>query len=164
MDTQGFDPQRALEALTDNDVRFVLIGGLAANLHGSPSVTTDLDICYARDVTNLERLVHALRELRATLRGAPPDVPFRLDAKTLAAGDSFTFSTDAGSVDCLGTPSGTNGFVELDRTAVEGRMHGMTIRVAALDDLIRMKLAAGRPKDRAEVEILGALRDELEGR
>jgi hypothetical protein len=162
LDQPEFDPKVALDALTDSAVRFVLIGGLAGNVHGSDSVTTDLDICHARDRINLERLASALRELHARLRGAPPDVPFLLDAATLEAGDSFTFVTDAGSVDCLGTPAGTKGYDSLEPNALEASVHGVRIMVAALDDLIRMKRAAGRPKDRAELEILGALRAQIE--
>ena len=164
MDVPEFNPKLALEALTDLGVRFVLIGGLAANVHGSESVTRDLDICYGRDRENLERLAEALRSLHARLRGAPPDVPFLLDALTLEAGDAFTFVTDAGSVDCLGTPAGTGGYESLSANALRADVEGIRILVATLDDLIRMKRAAGRPKDRIELEILGALRDELEGR
>ncbi len=164
MDAPEFNPKLALQALTDFGVRFVLIGGLAANVHGSESVTRDLDICYERDRENLERLAKALLSLHARLRGAPPDVPFLLDALTLEAGDTFTFATDAGSLDCLGTPSGTGGFETLEPNALVADVQGIRILVAALDDLIRMKRAAGRPKDRVEIEILGALRDELEGR
>lgn len=155
-----FDAKRALEALTDQGVRFVLIGGLAANVHGSHHVTLDVDICYARDRANLELLAVALRTLQARFRGAPSDVPFLLDARTLEAGDSFTFSTDAGPLDCLGTPAGTTGFVALDANAIEARIHGMKLRVAALEDLIRMKRVAGRPKDLVMLEELGALREE----
>lgn len=125
--------------------------------------TRDVDICYARDDVNLERLANALRELKATLRGAPPDVPFQLDAKALKEGDHFTFSTVAGPLDCLGTPAGTSGFDDLDSAATDEEVDGLQIRVATLEDLIRMKRAAGRTKDKLALEWLGALRDELEG-
>ena len=139
----------------------MLIGGLAANLHGSQVVTMDLDICYARERNNLERLVAALRSLHSRLRGAPANVPFQLDAQTLEAGDSFTFITDAGSLGCLGTPAGTQGFESLDANALDAKIHGVPVRVVALADLIRMKRAAGRPKDRLVLEDLGAVREEL---
>jgi predicted nucleotidyltransferase len=158
----AFDPLRALRVLNDRKVRFVLIGGFAGRLYGSPTVTNDLDLCYARDPENLERIAGALRELRAHLREAPERLPFRLDAKTLGAGLNFTFETDAGNLDVLGMPSGTHGFEELDRTAEALDLDGLTVRVASLDDLIRMKQAAARPKDLIEVEVLGALRDEIE--
>jgi hypothetical protein len=155
----AFDPLRALRTLDLHGVRFVLIGGLGARLHGSPSVTNDLDICYERSPENLERLADALSAMSATLRGAP-DVPFRLDAKSLAAGDHFTFVTTAGNLDILGTPAGVGGFDDLARNAQRMELDGLTVAVASIDDLIRMKLAAGRPKDLIEVEVLGALRDE----
>lgn len=124
--------------------------------------TFDLDICYARDDENLERLASALQELKAKLRGAPEDVPFILDAKTLKMGDHFTFSTTVGALDCLGTPSGTRGYDDLDRVAEERDLNGLTVKVASIDDLIRMKRAAGRPKDLVQAEVLGALREEIE--
>jgi hypothetical protein len=161
-DLPAFDPLRALRTLAGHRVRFVLIGGFGARLHGSPTVTNDLDVCYARDQENLETLAEALVALHARLRGAPSDVPFLLDAKTLKAGDHFTFVTDAGSLDILGTPSGISGFDELDRTAVEMDLDGLRVRVASIDDLIRMKLAAARPKDLIEAEVLGALREEID--
>ncbi|HZD17927.1 MAG TPA: hypothetical protein VE669_07285 [Actinomycetota bacterium] len=163
MSEPQFDPLRALRTLVDHDVRFVLIGGYAAALRGSPMITGDLDICYARDEENLRALADALRRLEARLRGVEEDVPFRLDAETLEAGDHFTFSTTAGAVDCLGTPSGTEGFADLDASATDEDLDGLVVRVASLDDLIRMKRAAGRPQDLIAVEWLSALRDELDG-
>jgi hypothetical protein len=156
-----FDPLRALRTLQRHDVRFVVIGGLGARLYGSPSVTNDTDVCCQRSLENLERLAAALRQLHAKLRGADPDAPFRLDAKTLAAGDHFTFVTDAGNLDILGTPASVEGFDALEREAKVFRLDGLTVPVASIDDLISMKRAAGRPKDLIEVEVLGALRDEI---
>src|SRR6266508_392331 len=89
-----FDPLAGLRALVERGVRFVLIGGYAAALRGSPMITGDVDICHARDRENLARLAAALQGLRARLRGGPPDVPFLLEAPTLEAGDHFTFATD----------------------------------------------------------------------
>lgn len=140
----------------------MVIGAFAGRLLGSPSLTRDLDICYARDRENLEALASALQVLHARLRGVKDDVPFRLDAKSLANGDSFTFMTDAGDLDVLGTPSGTAGYEELFRTAEEVELGGIKVRIASIDSLIRMKRAAGRPKDLIEVEVLGALREEMD--
>jgi hypothetical protein len=157
----AFDPFRALRALDEHEVRFVMIGGLGARLHGSPSLTNDLDICYERSPENLEKLVKVLRRLHARLRGAPVEVPFRLDPETLAAGDHFTFTTTAGNLDILGTPAGVDGFDDLARNAETMNLGGLAVQVASIDDLIAMKRAAGRPKDLIEVEVLGALRDEI---
>ena len=96
------------------------------------------------------------------LRGVPADVTFLLDGRTLEGGDHFTFMTDAGPVDCLVTPAGTDGFVDLDASATDEDLDGLVVRVASLDDLIRMKRAADRPQDRIAIEWLSALRDELE--
>jgi len=158
----AFDPIAGLRALVEHGVRFVLIGGYAAALRGSPMMTGDVDVCPARDGRNLDRLAEALRSLHARLRGAPADVPFLLDSRTLEAGDHFTFATDAGPIDCLATPAGTDGFVDLDASATDEDLDGLVVRVASLDDLIRMKRAAARPQDRIAVEWLSAIRDELE--
>jgi hypothetical protein len=161
MSEPAFDPIEGLRALVDHGVRFVLIGGYAAALRGSPMMTGDVDICPARDRENLQRLAEALRSLDARLRAAPADAPFVLDGRTLEAGDHFTFATDAGPIDSLGTPAGTDGFADLDASASDEDLDGLVVRVASLDDLIRMKRAADRPQDRIAVEWLSALRDEL---
>jgi hypothetical protein len=158
-----FEYLDSLETLTKHGVRFVVIGGVAGNLRGSTTVTQDVDVCYARDRENLLRMAAALQELHARLRGAPSDVPFILDAKTLEMGDHFTFATDVGSMDILGHLSGIpGGYEELERAADDMDLGGFTVRVASIDDLIRMKRAVGRPKDLIEVEVLGALRDEID--
>lgn len=158
----AFDPLAALSVLHRHGVQFVLIGGLAGRLLGSPTVTNDLDICYARDTENLAALVAALRELGARLRGVTEEVPFRLDAETLRAGDHFTFTTDAGNLDVLGTPAGSEGYSELIRNASSLDVGGFEVAVAHIRDLMAMKRAADRPKDRVELEILAALSAERE--
>jgi hypothetical protein len=87
----------------------MVIGGQAAVLLGSPLPTYDVDLCYHRTAENLQRLADALKELHPTLRGAPPDLPFRLDPQSLALGCNFTFQTDHGPLDLLGwvEPFGT---------------------------------------------------------
>jgi Nucleotidyl transferase AbiEii toxin, Type IV TA system len=163
MSQRRFDPVHILRRLQAHGVRFVLIGGLAAKAHGSPTLTVDIDICYARDRDNLEKLAAVLGEMGTVLRGAPPDLPFHPDRRTLERGDSFTFTTDFGDFDILGTPSGTTGFADLDANAQDAELgEDLVVRVASLEDLIRMKRAAGRQKDRVELEILGALRDEID--
>lgn len=158
-----FQPEAVIELLGRHRVRYVLIGGLAGIAHGATFVTVDTDICPATDQANLVGLAAALREVHAGLRGAEPGLPFRLDARTLARGDAFTFTTDVGAIDTLATPAGTAGFDDLIRTAETIRLFGHDVRIASVDDLIRMKRAAGRPKDLLAVEELGALRSVLDG-
>jgi hypothetical protein len=139
-------------------VDYVVIGGIAATLQGSTTITRDFDICYSRERANLKRLADA-RELEAQLRGVEDDVPFRLDAASLRNGLNFTFKTKHGDFDCLGDPGGGFDYQLLLRNADEMDIGGLRVMVASLDDLIRMKRAAGRIKDRIEVENLSALRE-----
>jgi hypothetical protein len=159
-----FQPDVILNALIEHDVRFVLIGGLAAQAHGSPSLTGDLDICYARDPANLDRLAATLADLSAVRRGLAVDAPRMppLDARTLRAGGPFTLTTTAGDFDLLATPDPGFDYERLLSTSVSTTVAGHPVHVASLADLIDMKRAAGRPKDRIELEILGALREELD--
>lgn len=161
-----FDPSLAFRALNAREVRYVLIGGLAGELLGAALATNDIDICYERSAENMDRLAAALVDLHAKLRvaGVDEDLPFVLAGKTIAAGDSFTFSSDAGDLDVLGTPSGTGGFRDLDAGATSYDLRdGLIVRVTSLDDLIRMKEAAHRMKDEAHLHVLTALKRATKG-
>ncbi|HEX7276375.1 MAG TPA: hypothetical protein VF244_03290 [Acidimicrobiales bacterium] len=160
-----YDPLRALRTFQRHDVRYVVIGGYAAGILGAPIVTNDLDICYERSKGNMDRLAAALKELGAKLRVAHVDeeLPFILDGRNLATGDSFTFRTDVGDLDVLATPSGTAGFRDLDAKATTFDLgDGLLARVVSLDDLIRMKEAARRPKDESHLHVLTALKRTIE--
>jgi hypothetical protein len=157
-----FRPRRILEVLGAHDVDFVLIGGMAGIARGSSYPSYDVDIAYARDRGNLDRLASALVELGATLRGAPADLPFVLDGKTLESGSHFTFETPFGPLDLLSDPDGSPRYDELRQAAgppVE--VEGIAIRVCSLDHLIAMKEAAGRPKDLLMASEYRVISDEL---
>jgi hypothetical protein len=157
-----FRPKPILEALVAHDVDFVLIGGLAGMAHGSAYPSYDVDIAYARDRGNLERLADALVELDATLRGAPPDVPFLLDADTIERGAHFTFDTPYGGLDILTNPDGAPPYDKLvGATGDPAPVEGVLIRVASLDHLIAMKEASNRTKDKLMATEYRAISDEL---
>lgn len=161
-----FQPDEILRRLVDAGVRFLLVGGLAAQAHGSTSLTSDLDICYARDPANLEAIAGVLADLAAVRRGLPADAPRMppLDARTLRAGSLFTLTTRFGSFDLLANPDPGFDFEMLMAAAIPTESGGIRVMSAGLDDLMAMKRAAGRPKDLIELEILGALREELDRR
>jgi predicted nucleotidyltransferase len=143
--------------LAEAEVEFVLIGGLAAVVHGSAYVTYDLDVCYGRSADNVERLCRALAAVHPTLRGAPKDLPFRLDTATVSAGLNFTLETDLGALDLLGEVQPLGGYTELASQSDETELFGRRIKVLTLEALIRTKRAAGRRKDLLVIPELEAL-------
>lgn len=158
----SLQPRELLGALDRHGVDFVVIGGMAGLAHGSSHPTFDLDVFYARDERNLERLAAALRELDVKLRGAPPDLPFQIDARTLANGASFTFDTEFGRFDTLGEVEGGGDYERLRAASVPAVIDGVPVRVASIDHLIAMKRAAGRLKDKLMLEEYIVLADEQE--
>lgn len=163
--TPAFDPTAAFRALNRHEVRYVLIGGWASEFFGAGIATHTIEICDERTPANVDRLAGALKDLHATLRAAGVDEdPFVLDGRPIA-GDSFTFRSDAGNLDVLGTPAGTGGFRDLDARATTYDLgEGLLVRVVSLDDLIRMKEAANRPKDQAHLHVLAALKRRIHER
>jgi hypothetical protein len=167
MASGDFDPQRMLSVLTQEGVRFVLIGGMAAILHGDVGVTVDLDVVPDRETPNLERLARALRTLGARIRtdGEPEGLAFDCSAeffRNLSPDAIVNLTTEAGDLDVTFCPSGTRGYRDLRRDALEieaaERLH---ILVASLADIIRSKEAAGREKDRLALPRLRRLQDRL---
>ena len=163
-ESASFDPSELLHRLVAAGVEFVIIGGLAAQAHGSPSLTADLDIVPSWDSSNLGKVESVLRDIVAIRHGVPPGSPPLppLDSRTLLAGAAFTLNSRYGRLDLLANPDPGLDYDELRKAAVPLSYLGMPLLFASLDDLIAMKRAAGRPKDRVEVEILGALREEVD--
>jgi hypothetical protein len=145
------DVERLVETLARHAVDFVVIGGIAAVMHGSARSTFDLDISLSTDAENLDRLGAALVELKSRLRGVPEDVPFVPDAGTLKRIDVLTLSTVAGDLDVLRAPDGAPRYDVLARRADPATIGDHAIRVASIEDLIAMKTAANREKDKADV-------------
>jgi hypothetical protein len=141
-----------LEVLDRHAVDLVVIGGVAGLAHGSSYPTFDLDIAYGRDRRNLERLAAALVELEVTLRNAPADLPFQIDADSLEAGANFTFDSKFGRFDILSQIGGVRDYDWLRAGAQVSDVSGVAVRVASLDQMIGMKRAVNRTKDQLMVE------------
>jgi hypothetical protein len=157
-----YRPDEILSVLELHKVLYVVIGGLAAEIHGSPYITRDVDITPARNRENFTRLATALRELEAKLRVVDLDEPLeiRLDERSFEQGTTWTFVTKHGNLDVALLPDGTRGYEDLRRSATREQItDSLEVCVAALSDVIRSKEAAGREKDRA---VLPALRQVLE--
>lgn len=151
------DFAKLLGLLVDNQVAFIIIGGVAAVIHGSGRLTQDLDVVYQRTPENLMRVTQALADHSPYLRGAPPGLPFRWSAATLLMGLNFTLETDLGSIDLLGEIPGGGGYDDLLAHSFEVDVFSLRCRCLELSALIRAKRAAGRPKDLeaiAELELI----------
>ena len=158
MTVAPFRPARQLTNLTAAGVDFVVIGGIAATMHGSSRDTFDLDICPAQDQANLDTLGRALVKVGAQLRGAPADLPFVPDGRTLRGMQILTLDTRFGAIDVLMRPDGSPPYAQLRRRAIRTEIGSASVLIASVDDLIAMKRAAGRTKDQADVEELEAIK------
>ena len=151
--------EATLRALYDEKVEFVIIGGVAMQLQGSPRLTEDIDICYSRSRKNIERLARALKPYNPVLRNAPESLPFSFDAETIQRGLNFTLSTDLGPLDCLGEVSGLGDYDAVMQTAEKISLFGMEFHLLSLEGLIRTKRAVGREKDLDALHQLEGLLD-----
>jgi hypothetical protein len=158
-DIADFRPEELVGELNRHGVRYVLIGGLAALLHGSPYITYDSDICPARDASNLERLAGALIALDARIRaeGAEAELPFDRSPQFLARMEILNLVTRHGNLDISFRPSGTAGYEDLARGAVWYEFGAHRVWVASLLDVVRSKQAANRDKDRLVLPVLREL-------
>ncbi len=151
-----------LMALHDAHVEFIIVGGVAARAHGSSRLTDDLDVSYARSPANLARLVTALAPFTPYLRGAPPGLPFDWSVATLSAGLNFTLTTTTGAIDLLGEITGGGGYDALLPHTITITAFSLELQLLDLPWLIRVKRAAGRPKDLEVIAELEALQEEID--
>lgn len=157
------DPQCLFQTLHEQGVDYVLVGGLAAVLHGSSTLTNDADIVPLRDSANLARLSEALRQLDARLRviDTPEGIPFDPHPSLLGSMATLNLTTSCGDLDLVFSPTALDDFDALVAGSVLFSLYGYQVRVAALSDIIRSKTAANRPKDRAVLPVLHALAEEI---
>ena len=155
-----------LKSLMENEVEFVIVGGIAITTHGSAYLTQDLDFCYSRSKENLKKLVSALVLFKPKPRNFPENLPYIFDEKTLQNGTNFTFDTEIGDVDLLGEVAGVGNYDAVNKESETKNLFGFSIKVLTIAGLIKSKRAAGRTKDLLvlpELEaLLEALSDESE--
>jgi hypothetical protein len=143
-----------LRRLTDGQVDFVVVGGVAVIMQGASRFTKDLDICYSTEPQNLDRLGIVLMSLKARLRGVEEDVPFIPDGRTLRHTQILTLTTPDGNLDLLVKPDGSPSYTALRTRASQVDLDGLTVRIASVDDMIAMKRASARAQDLVDLESL----------
>jgi hypothetical protein len=152
-----FDPQAIIKALAKHRVDCILIGGFAAYLQGSPIPTEDVDVVPATTRDNYARLSAALKELGARVRAGDESFPWDHDEESLASGRIWNLTTRYGDLDITAEPTGTRGYDDLKREAIEITLRGVPVKLASLADIVRSKEAAGRDKDRRSLPVLREL-------
>jgi len=155
---ESFDPRALLERLAARGVDFVVIGAVAARLFGATRITEDLDICFSTAKPNLAALGEVMVGLNARLKGIDENLPFVPDERTLSRVQLLTLATDHGELDVLTRPSGAPPYEELKRRSKLVDIGSTAVHVAALEDLIAMKEAAGRDKDLLDLQELRKVR------
>ncbi len=153
------DLAHLLGTLASHGVDYVVIGGVAVQVHGHRRTTIDLDLAPDPDPGNLRRLAAALDELDAR----PRDLEFEGAAASVTDPDRLALAaivppllTRHGQVHILKEPKGARPFEQLRGEALVVQVDGIDVPVASLDDLIRMKRAAGRPADLEDIAALTA--------
>lgn len=155
-DLAPFDPERIIRVLAEHEVRYVLIGALAARLQGFPRVTAQADITPAQGTEDLERLAGALRDLDAKVHteNIPEGLEFDCTPVMLARGDSWSLSTSTGRLNLEFFPPGSVGYHDLARSALEYEVFGVHLKAQSLEDIIRSKEVSDRPQDRQDVIVM----------
>ena len=151
----------AIKSLVENEVKFIIVGGVAITFHGSAYVTQDLDFCYARNKENLQKIVEALAHFEPRPRGFPENLPFVFDERILQNSKNFTYQTRIGDIDLLGEIAGVGDYFEVDKTSITMEIYGCRVKIISLQNLIKAKRAAGRTKDLLVLPELEALQEAL---
>ncbi len=155
-----FEARELFRVLADRRVEYVTIGGIAVQAHGGQRVTRDLDVAISPSSENMERLAAALVDLDARILGPDGErsrsVP---SAALLGSSDQWHLVTSHGRLDVLTLPAHLGSFEDMRARAHEVPLGEVTVPIAHRDDLLRMKLAAGRPQDIADARLLESLDD-----
>jgi hypothetical protein len=152
-----------LRGLTEADIAFIVVGGVAAAAHGASRLTSDLDVCYdAEDPQNVHSLGKLLADWSAYPRGVEKGRPFTMDGRTLLGASVLTLASNEGDIDVMDRISGIGPYKSARAHSEAIEAFGLRFRVLDLPTLIEAKRAAGRPRDfehLPELEALLALRE-----
>jgi hypothetical protein len=151
--------KQILTLLCDAGADFIVVGGVAMTTHGSAYITYDLDICYSRSPVSIRKLCLALKPVHPRLRGAPDDLPFLFDERTVSAALNFTLATDLGDLDLLGELAGIGKYEQVLPHSVKSEPYGIPCRILSIQGLIQSKKTAGRKKDLDAIPELEAMLD-----
>src|SRR4051812_36880950 len=154
-----FEPDRIMQALAKHGVNCIFIGGVAAYLPRAPISPQDVDNRPEAKADKLAPVSEGLKALDAKVRAGDEAFAFGHDADSIAAAKIWNLTTKYGDLDITFTPSGTQGYDDLKRDAIDVTIRGTTVKLAALVDIVRSKEAAGRDKDRRALPILRELVD-----
>lgn len=154
------EPNEILKRLLQNQVEFVLVGGLAAIAYGVSTMTQDIDVCCAFDAGNMQKVLTALDGLHPSVRAGDGIMPLeRYDIHRLVTLRNLYLKTDWGEVDLLGTVAGLGDYTAVENQAVIIDLFGFPCRILHIDALIKAKQVMGRPKDQQVVHELQVIRD-----
>lgn len=155
MTEPAFD--QLLRRLSEAGVEFVLVGGLAVNAWGVVRGTKDVDVVVAPDPANLKRIAKVAVEVHGHVQTGESflSTPFSIAAQ-LASGERVAIETEFGLLDVVQGLDGVPSYDELRSSAIETEILDVKVAVCSIDDLKRMKRAAGRPRDSVDLEDLDA--------
>jgi hypothetical protein len=155
-----FDAREIFNALARRKVEYVTIGGIAIQAYGGQRLTQDLDLAIDASSANVTRLAGALRDLDARILGPEGQrsrsVP---SAQLLGSSEQWHLITLHGPLDLLTLPAHLGSFADLRARAHEVPLGDLLIPIVHREDLLKMKRAAGRPQDLADIRLLESLDD-----
>ena len=152
-DAQPLDAERIFATLEAHEVEYVVIGGIAVQVHGHVRMTSDIDLIPSPNPANLKRLAKALTELDARVLN-PGSEHLKIDARMLPRATLWQLSTRHGDIDVLHDAPGAAPFPQLRERALVITLDDRPIPIAGRDDLIKMKRATGRPVDLTDIAAL----------
>jgi predicted nucleotidyltransferase len=148
-----------LSRLKEQQVEFVIIGGVCGVLHGASLVTLDLDICCRFSRENLRRIEAAVKDLHPRHRLTANKLPFELTDELCDSLKNIYLNTDLGTLDCLSEVAGIGNYEQVLRQSISHSLSYGEFRMLSLDALIAAKSAVGREKDLDAVRLFQAIKE-----